>query len=64
MIRFDYLNNDKTTLSADGKKPALVLQKGFKDADIFIGMGKGGRLKGKAFEDYLKIAQDNRLNSK
>jgi hypothetical protein len=56
MIRYDYLNNDKTILSSDGRKPDIKLLKGFNDK-LLIGMGKAGRLKGKAFEDYLKIAQ-------
>jgi len=56
MIQYDYLNNDKTILSSDSRKPDIKLLKGFNDK-LLTGMGKTGRLKGKAFEDYLKIAQ-------
>ncbi|GER94830.1 hypothetical protein A45J_2717 [hot springs metagenome] len=58
MIQYDYLNNDKTILSSDGRKPDIKLLKGFNDK-LIVGMGKAGSLKGLAFEDYLKITQEN-----
>lgn len=63
MIRYDYLNNDKTILSSDGRKPDIKLLKGF-NGELIVGMGKAGRLKGNAFEDYLKIAQEKLTGQK
>lgn len=63
MIRYDYLNNDKTILSSDGRKPDIKLLKGF-NGELIVGMGKAGRLKGNAFEDYLKIAHEKLTGQK
>jgi hypothetical protein len=63
MIQYDYLNNDKTILSSDGQKPEIKLLKGFNE-ELIVGMGKAGRLKGNAFEDYLKIAQEKLTGQK
>ncbi|HAK87662.1 MAG TPA: hypothetical protein DHW81_01525 [Nitrospiraceae bacterium] len=61
MIRFDYLNKDKTVLSSDGRRPDIKILKGFNDK-FLTHLGNTGRLKGAAFEDYMKIAQDGRAD--
>ncbi len=56
MVRFDYLKDNKTILSSDGKRPDIKLIKGFNE-ELLVALGKIGRLKGKALKDYLEITQ-------
>ncbi len=54
-MTFDYLDEKKRILSADGKHPHLVLARGFEDSPILKGLGRAGHLKGTAFRDAIKI---------
>lgn len=56
MTKYDYFNNNKTMLSSDGKKPEIMLIKGF-NGDLIIKLGKAGRLKGDAYKDYIKATE-------
>ncbi len=55
MKRYDYYNGDKTILISGPKGTSLRRRSGFANTAILLKFGEKGWLKGKAYEDYLKM---------